>query len=52
MKNSIRLESIGVHNMVDVLKLVNWMRVKNNADLQTDNSNVEELIQMKAMKLL
>lgn len=52
MKNSIRLESIGVHNMVDVLKLVNWMRVKNNADLQTDNPNVEELIQMKAMKLL
>ena len=52
MKNSIRLESIGVHNMVDVLKLVNWMRVKNNADLQTNNANVEELIQMKAMKLL
>lgn len=38
--------------MVDVLKLVNWMRVKNNADLQTDNPNVEELTQMKAMKLL
>lgn len=52
MKNSIRLESIGGHNMVDVLKLVNWMRVKNNADLQTDNPNVEELTQMKAMKLL
>lgn len=38
--------------MVDVLKLVNQMRVKNNTDLQTDNPNVEELIQMKAMKLL
>lgn len=38
--------------MVDVLKLVNWMRVKNHADLQTDDPNVEELTQMKAMKLL
>lgn len=53
MKNTIRLKNIeGGRNMVDVLKLVNWMRVKNHADLQTDDPNVEELTQMKAMKLL
>lgn len=37
--------------MYDVFKVVNWLRVKNNADMRT-NPNVEELTQMKAMKLL
>lgn len=37
--------------MYDVFKIVNWLRVKNNADMRT-NPNVEELTQMKAMKLL
>lgn len=37
--------------MYDVFKIVNWLRVKNNADVQTD-ANAEELTQMKAMKLL
>ncbi len=37
--------------MVDVFKVVNWLRVKNNADVRT-NPNAEVLTQMKAMKLL
>lgn len=37
--------------MYDVFKVVNWLRVKNNADMRT-NLNVEELTQMKTMKLL
>lgn len=37
--------------MYDVFKIVNWLRVRNNADLRTD-PNAEELTQMKAMKLL
>lgn len=37
--------------MYDVFKIVNWLRVRNNADLQA-NPNAEELTQMKAMKLL
>lgn len=37
--------------MYDVFKVVNWLRVKNNADMRT-NPNVEELTQMKTMKLL
>lgn len=37
--------------MYDVFKIVNWLRVRNNADLRTD-LNAEELTQMKAMKLL
>lgn len=37
--------------MYDVFKVVNWLRVKNNADMRL-NPNVEELTQMKAMKLL
>ena len=37
--------------MYDVFKIVNGLRVKNNADLQA-NPNAEELTQMKAMKLL
>lgn len=37
--------------MYNVFKVVNWLRVRNNADLRT-NPNVEELTQMKAMKLL
>lgn len=37
--------------MYDVFKVVNWLRVKNNADMRTD-PNVEELSQMKTMKLL
>lgn len=37
--------------MFNVFKIVNWLRVKNNADLQ-QNPNAEELTQMKAMKLL
>lgn len=37
--------------MYDVFKVVNWLRVRNYADMQT-NPNVEELTQMKAMKLL
>lgn len=37
--------------MYDVLKIVNWMRVKNKAEL-LENANAEELTQMKAMKLL
>lgn len=37
--------------MYDVFKIVNWLRVKNNADIQTD-ANAEELTQMKVMKLL
>ena len=34
-----------------VFKVVNWLRVKNNAELRLD-PNAEELTQMKAMKLL
>lgn len=37
--------------MYDVFKIVNWLRVKNNSDMKTDE-NVEELTQMKCMKLL
>lgn len=37
--------------MYDVLQVVNWLRVKNNAEMRT-NENAEELTQMKAMKLL
>lgn len=37
--------------MVDVFKIVNWLRVKNNYDMHNDE-NIEELTQMKAMKLL
>lgn len=37
--------------MYDVFKIVNWLRVKNNAELRVD-PNSEELTQMKAMKLL
>lgn len=33
------------------LKIVNWLRVRNNAELRLD-PNAEELTQMKAMKLL
>ncbi len=33
------------------LKVVNWLRVRNNAELRLD-PNAEELTQMKAMKLL
>lgn len=38
--------------MIEVLKLVNWMRVKNHKDLQVDSLDVKKLTQMKAMKLL
>ena len=34
-----------------VFKVVNWLRVKNNAELRVD-PNAEELTQTKAMKLL
>lgn len=37
--------------MYDVFKVVNWLRVKNNADMRL-NPNVEELTQIKTMKLL
>lgn len=37
--------------MYDVFEVVNWLRVKNNADMRQD-LNIEELTQMKAMKLL
>ncbi|WP_297582721.1 Panacea domain-containing protein [uncultured Lactobacillus sp.] len=37
--------------MYNVFKIVNWLRVRNNADLRSDE-NAEELTQMKAMKLL
>lgn len=37
--------------MYDVFKIVNWLRVKNNADMR-QNPNIEELSQMKVMKLL
>lgn len=37
--------------MYSVFKVVNWLRVKNNADMRLD-PNVDELTQMKAMKLL
>ena len=37
--------------MYDVFQIVNWLRVKNNADMR-QNPNIEELTQMKAMKLL
>ena len=37
--------------MYDVFQIVNWLRVKNYADMR-QNPNVEELTQMKAMKLL
>lgn len=37
--------------MYDVFKVVNWLRVRNNADMR-QNPNIEELSQMKIMKLL
>lgn len=37
--------------MFDVFEVVNWLRVRNYADMREDD-NVEELTQMKAMKLL
>lgn len=37
--------------MYNVFQIVNWLRVRNSADLRTD-PNAEELTQMKAMKLL
>lgn len=37
--------------MYNVFQIVNWLRVKNSAELRTD-PNSEELTQMKAMKLL
>lgn len=37
--------------MHSVFKIVNWLRVKNNADMRL-NPNVDELTQMRAMKLL
>lgn len=37
--------------MTDALKIVNWFRAKNFADMRTDE-NAEELTQMKVMKLL
>ena len=37
--------------MYDVFKVVNWLRVRNNADMR-QNRNIEELSQMKVMKLL
>jgi len=37
--------------MYDVLKVVNWLRVRNNLELRLDD-NAEELTQFKAMKLL
>lgn len=37
--------------MADVLKIVNWLRVKNSSDLKLSDST-EELTQMKVMKLL
>lgn len=37
--------------MYNALQVVNWLRVKNVADLKLDE-NAEELTQMKAMKLL
>lgn len=47
----VNLRGIGGCIMYDVFKIVNWLRVKNSADLRTDQ-NAEELTQMKAMKLL
>lgn len=37
--------------MYNVSKIVNWLRVRNNADMQSD-PNIDELSQMRAMKLL
>ena len=37
--------------MYDVITIVNWLRVRNNSSLRTDE-NVEELTKFKAMKLL
>ncbi|EEU31057.1 toxin-antitoxin system, antitoxin component, Xre domain protein [Limosilactobacillus coleohominis 101-4-CHN] len=37
--------------MYNVFEIVNWLRVKNNADMR-QNPNIEELTQMKVMKLL
>jgi uncharacterized phage-associated protein len=37
--------------MIDVLKIVNWFRVKNDADMKLKDFT-EELTQMKVMKLL
>ncbi|MCI1290159.1 MAG: DUF4065 domain-containing protein [Lactobacillus sp.] len=37
--------------MYNVFKFVNWLRVRNHADMRED-PNIEELTQMKAMKLL
>ena len=38
--------------MYDVFQILNWLRVKNYKDMQSDDPNIEELTQMKAMKLL
>lgn len=38
--------------MYSVFEVVNWLRVKNNAELNSGDENAEELTQMKAMKLL
>ena len=37
--------------MIDVLKIVNWFKVRNYSDMKT-NDNVEALTQLKVMKLL
>ena len=37
--------------MYDVFKVVNWLRVRNNADMR-QNPSIEELSQMRVMKLL
>lgn len=37
--------------MYDVMKVVNWLRIRNQSDLKT-NENAEVLTQMKLMKLL
>ena len=37
--------------MYNVFKIVNWLRVRNNADMQS-NLIIDELSQMRAMKLL
>lgn len=46
------LHGKGDSEMYDVFKVLNWLRVKNYKDMQSNDPNVEELTQMKAMKLL
>lgn len=51
----IKMENICEEILMKALQLVNWMRVKNYAQLKdTDEKyiNVEPLTQMKAMKIL